>query len=346
MSKHIFALRAVARAASSRKFVSRLLVAATLGTSAFGAAVPAAAQEFPTRPITLIVPFVAGGGIDVGSRLLAARMSELLGQAVVVDNVGGGGGMIGGRRVVDARPDGYTILAGNVGTHAYTQVLYKRPLYDVLKDFEPLMMATDAARVLVVRKDLPVNNLQEFVTYVKANQAKMQFGSAGVGSATHLPCVLLNQVMGVDVLHLPFRGSGLVMNELLGGRVDYMCDSIQTAAAQIKGGTVKAIAIMAEKRSPVIPDVPTTGEQGMAGVEASAWNAYFLPKGTPPAIIAKLNKAMSDALDTPVIRTRLEDLGADVVPVEKRTPEYLAKLLPAEIERWAKPIRAAGISID
>ncbi|MDB5600787.1 MAG: hypothetical protein JWN71_2831 [Xanthobacteraceae bacterium] len=332
--------------AFTRAATHRVLLAAALCVGAATAAPIASAQEFPTRPITIVVPFVAGGGIDVGSRLLAARMSELLGQAVVVDNVGGGGGMIGGRRVVDARPDGYTILAGNVGTHAYTQVLYKRPLYDVLKDFEPLMMATDAARVLVVRKDLPVNNLQEFVTYVKANQAKMQFGSAGVGSATHLPCVLLNQVMGVDVLHLPFRGSGLVMNELLGGRVDYMCDSIQTAAAQIKGGTVKAIAIMAEKRSPVIPDVPTTGEQGMAGVEASAWNAYFLPKGTPPAIIAKLNKAMSDALDTPVIRTRLEDLGADVVPVEKRTPEYLAKLLPAEIERWAKPIRAAGISID
>jgi tripartite-type tricarboxylate transporter receptor subunit TctC len=306
----------------------------------------ASAQDFPTRPITIVVPFVAGGGIDVGSRLLAARMSELLGQAVVVDNVGGGGGMIGGKRVADAKPDGYTILAGNVGTQAYTQVLYKKPLYNSVTDFDPLLLATDSARVLVVRKDLPVNDLAEFIAYVKANQAKMQFGSAGVGSATHLPCVLLNQVMGVDVLHLPFRGSGLVMNELLGGRVDYMCDSIQTAATQIKGGTVKAIAIMADKRSPILPDVKTTGEQGLQGVEAGAWNAYFLPKGTPPAIVAKLNKAISDALDTPIVKARLEDLGADIVPADQRTPEYLARLLPAEVERWAKPIKAAKISID
>lgn len=328
-----------------RTVMHRLMIGAA-ALLAIATTTTVSAQDFPTRPITIVVPFVAGGGIDVGSRLLASRMSELLGQAVVVDNVGGGGGMIGGKRVADAKPDGYTILAGNVGTQAYTQVLYKKPLYNSVTDFDPLLLATDSARVLVARKDLPVNGLQEFIAYVKANQAKMQFGSAGVGSATHLPCVLLNQVMGVDVVHLPFRGSGLVMNELLGGRVDYMCDSIQTAATQIKGGTVKAIAIMAEKRSPILPDVKTTGEQGLKGVEAGAWNAYFLPKGTPPAIVAKLNKAISDALDTPTVKTRLEDLGADIVPAEQRTPEYLAKLLPAEVERWSKPIKAAKISID
>jgi tripartite-type tricarboxylate transporter receptor subunit TctC len=321
---------------------SIILAAAALGAILGGAL----AQDWPSHPITLVVPFVPGGGIDVGSRLLAQRMGELLGQTIIVDNIGGGGGMIGGLRVSKAAPDGYTFMAGNVGTHAYTQTLYKKPLYNVVNDFEPLGLATDSARVLVVRKDLPVDNLRDFIAYTKANQARMQFGSAGVGSATHLPCVLLNQALGVDVVHIPFRGSGPVMSELLGGRIDYMCDSIQTAAVQIKGGAIKAIAIMADARSPILPDVPTTGEQGLAGVEASAWNAYFLPKGTPVAIVRKLNKALSEALDTPAVRARLEELGADVAPPEKRTPEYLAKLVPAEIERWAKPIRAAGISAD
>jgi tripartite-type tricarboxylate transporter receptor subunit TctC len=320
----------------------KLILAATLCAISFGAL----AQDWPTRPITLIVPFVAGGGIDVGSRLLAQRMGEILGQTVIVDNISGGGGMIGGLRVAKSAPDGYTFMAGNVGTHAYTQTLYKKPLYDVMADFAPLGLATDSARVLVVRKDLPVDNLPQFIAYVKANQAKMQFGSAGVGSATHLPCVLLNQALGVDVIHIPFRGSGPVMNELLGGRIDYMCDSIQTAAVQIKGGSIKAIAIMAETRSPILPDVPTTGEQGLPGVEASAWNAYFLPKGTPEPIVRKLNAALNAALDSPLIRQRLEELGADVAPPERRTPEFLAKLIPAEIARWAKPIRAAGISAD
>ena len=320
----------------------RLLIALALCAGVHAAS----AQEWPTRPITLIIPFAPGGAIDVGSRLLALRMGELLGQTVIVDNVGGGGGMIGGLRVAKAAPDGYTFLAGNVGTHAYTQTLYKKPLYDVQADFTPVGLATDSARVLVVRKDLPVDNLPAFIAYVKANQANMQFGSAGVGSATHLPCVLLNQVLGVDVIHVPFRGSGPVMNELIGGRIDYMCDSIQTSLPQIRSGTIKPIAIMAAARSPVLPAVPTTGEQGLAGVEASAWNAYFLPKGTPDAVVKKLNKALSDALDTPAIRDRLEELGADVVPAEHRSPEYLAKLIPAEIGRWAKPIRAAGISQD
>jgi tripartite-type tricarboxylate transporter receptor subunit TctC len=295
-----------------------------------------AAQDFPSRPITLVVPFAPGGGIDVGSRLIAQRMGELLGQNVVVDNVGGGGGMVGGARVAKAPPDGYMFMAGNVGTHAYTQSLYKKPLYNVANDFAPLGLATDAARVLVVRKDLPVNNLQEFIAYTKANHAKMQFGSAGVGSATHLPCVLLNQALGVDTVHVPFRGSGPVMQELIAGRIDYMCDSIQTSVVQVRDGAVKAIAIMADRRSPILPDVPTTGEQGLAGVEASAWNA----------IVRRLNKAMSDALDTPAVLARLEELGADVAPPERRTPEHLGQLVPVEIERWARLIRAAGISVD
>jgi tripartite-type tricarboxylate transporter receptor subunit TctC len=306
----------------------------------------AAAQDWPTRPITLIVPFAAGGGIDVSVRLQGQHMSELLGQSIVVENIGGAAGTTGSQRVAKAAPDGYTMLIGNSGTHAFSQSLYKRPPYHAVTDFTPVGLVSDSPRILLVRKDLPVNDLQEFIAYAKANQDKMQFGSAGVGSGTHLPCVLLNLTLGINVTHVPYRGAGPVMQDLIGGRIDYFCDTIQTDAAQAKQGTVKGIAVMAEKRVPIIPDLATTSEQGLAGVEASVWNAFFFPKGTPEPIVRKLNKAMSDTLDDPTIRKRLEELGLEIVPPERRSPEYLAKFLPQEIERWAKPIREAGISAD
>jgi tripartite-type tricarboxylate transporter receptor subunit TctC len=304
------------------------------------------AQSWPTRPITLVVPFAAGGGIDVSVRIQAQHMSELLGQSIVIDNVGAAAGTIGSQRVAKAAPDGYTLLIGNSGTHAYSQSLYKRPLYNAVTDFQPVGIVSESPRILLSRKDLPVSNLQEFIAHVKANQARMQFGSAGVGSGTHLPCVLLNLTLGVDVTHVPYRGAGPVMQDLIGGRIDYMCDTIQTGAQQAKQGTVKGIAVMAHKRVPIIADLATTGEQGLSGVEASVWNAFFLPKGTPEAIVRRLNKAMSDTLDDPGIRKRLEDLGLEIVPPQRRSPDYLAAFLPQEIERWAKPIREAGISAD
>jgi tripartite-type tricarboxylate transporter receptor subunit TctC len=309
-------------------------------------AVPAAAQEWPTRPLTLIVPFAPGGGIDASARIQAIRMGELLGQTIVVENIGAAAGMVGSQRVAKATPDGYTFLIGNTGTHAYNQSLYKTPLYNAATDFTPVGMVTDSPRILLVRKDLPVNNLQEFVAYVKANQAKMQFGSAGVGSGTHLPCVLLNMALGVNVTHVPYRGAGPVMQDLIGGRIDYMCDTIQTGAQQAKAGTVKGIAVMAPKRVPIIAELGTTGEQGLPNVEATVWNGFFLPKGTPDPIVRKLNKAMNDMIDDPAIRKRLEDLGLEILPPDQRTPEYLAKFLPLEVERWAVVIRAAGISLD
>ena len=306
----------------------------------------AAAQDWPTRPITLVVPFAAGGGIDVSVRLQAQHMSELLGQSFVVENIGGAAGTTGSQRVAKAAPDGYTLMIGNTGTHAYSQSLYKRPLYNAATDFTPVGLVSDSPRILLARKDLPVSNLQEFIAYAKANQAKMQFGSAGVGSGTHLPCVLLNLTLKVDITHVPYRGAGPVMQDLIGGRIDYFCDTIQTGAQQAKQGTVKGIAVMAPKRVPIIADLATTGEQGLPGVEATVWNAFFFPKGTPEAIVRKLNKAMSDTLDNPSIRRRLEELGLEITPPEQRSPEYLAQFLPQEIERWAKPIREAGISAD
>jgi tripartite-type tricarboxylate transporter receptor subunit TctC len=306
----------------------------------------AAAQDWPTRPITLIVPFAAGGGVDVSARIQAQRMSELLGQSIIVENVGAAAGMAGGQRVAKASPDGYTFLVGNSGTHAYNQSLYKKPLYNAATDFQPVGLMTESPRALVARKDLPVNNLQELIAYLKANASKSQFGSAGVGSGTHLPCVLFNLAIGADVTHIPYRGEGPVMQDLIGGRIDYMCATIQSGAAQAKDGNVKGIAVMAEKRVPIIPDLPTTGEQGLPGVEASVWNAFFLPKGTPDPIVRKLNKAMSDTLEDAAIRKRLQELGLEIVPPERRTPEYLTKFVPEEIERWAKPVREAGISAD
>ena len=254
----------------------------------------AAAQDWPTRPMTLVVPFSAGGGVDVSARIQAQRMGELLGQTIIVENVGAAAGMAGGQRVAKAAPDGYTFLIGNTGTHAFNQSLYKKPLYNAATDFQPVGLVSESPRILVARKDLPVNNLKEFIAYIKANESKMQFGSAGVGSGTHLPCVLFNLAIGANVTHVPYRGEGPVMQDLIGGRIDYMCATIQSGAAQAKEGTVKGIAVMAEKRVPIIPDLATTGEQGLPGVEASVWNAFFLPKGTPDPIVRKLNKAMSD----------------------------------------------------
>jgi tripartite-type tricarboxylate transporter receptor subunit TctC len=306
----------------------------------------AAAQTWPTRPITLIIPFAPGGGIDASARIQAQQMAELLGQPIVSENIGAAAGMVGGSRVAKAEPDGYTFLIGNSGTHAYNQSIYKKPLYNAATDFTPIGLVSESPRILIARKDLPVNNLTEFIAYTKANQAKMQYGSAGVGSGTHLPCALLNRTIGVDVTHVPYRGAGPAMQDLIAGRIDYMCDTIQTGATQAKAHTVKGIAVMSIKRVPIIPDLATSGEQGLAGVEASVWNAFFFPKGTPEAIVRRMNKAMSDMLDTPSVRKRLEDLGLEIVPHEHRTPEYLAKFLPEEIERWGKVVREAGISAD
>jgi tripartite-type tricarboxylate transporter receptor subunit TctC len=305
-----------------------------------------AAQDWPSRPITLVVPFAAGGGVDVSARIQAQHMGELLGQSIIVENVGAAAGMVGGQRVAKAPPDGYTVLIGNSGTHAYNQSLYKKPLYNAATDFQPVGLVSESPRIIIARKDLPANNLQELIAYVKAGTNTVQFGSAGVGSGTHLPCVLFNSAIGANVTHIPFRGENPALQDLIGGRVDYMCATVQTGAAQAKQGNVKGIAVMAEKRVSIIPDLPTTGEQGLPGVEASVWNAFFLPKGTPDPIVRKLNKAMSDTLDDPAIRQRLAELGLEIVPPERRSPEYLAQFLPVEIERWAKVVREAGISAD
>jgi putative tricarboxylic transport membrane protein len=327
----------------------RLVFAVLLaGTGAAAAQTHSAGsgQAWPTRPVTLIVPFAPGGGIDASARIQAQAMGELLGQTVVVENMGAAAGTVGSLRVARAEPDGYTMLMANSGTHAYSQWIYNKRPYDASADFTPVGLVSESPRILVARKDLPVSGLQEFIAYLKANQAKMQYGSAGVGSGTHLPCALFNHMIGADPTHVPYRGAGPAMQDLIAGRIDYMCDTIQTGAVQAKAGKVKGIAVMAAKRSPSIPDLATTGEQGLAGAEVSVWNAFFLPKGAPAPVVRRLNKAMGDMLDSPAIRKRLEDLGLEIVPPERRSPEYLARFLAEEVERWGAVIRAARIHAD
>ena len=303
----------------------------------------AAAQTWPTRPITLIIPFAPGGGVDASARIQAQALGDLLGQTIISENMGAAAGMVGSARVAKAEPDGQIFLIGNTGTHAFNQSLYKKPLYNAATDFAPVGLVSASPRIVVARKDLPVANLQEFVAYAKANHAKMQFGSAGVGAGTHLPCVLLNNAIGVEITHIPYRGAGPAMQDLIAGRIDYMCDTIQTGAMQAKAHTVKGIAVLAPRRVAIIPDLATSGEQGLPGVEASVWNAFFFPKGTPDPIVRKMAKAVSDMLDNPTVRKRLEDLGLEIVPPERRGPEYLATFVPEEIERWGKVVRAARI---
>jgi tripartite-type tricarboxylate transporter receptor subunit TctC len=306
----------------------------------------ALSQTYPAKPITMIIPFAAGGPTDVLGRVMAQRMSEILGQQVIVENVGGAGGMTGSKRVADAAPDGYTIVLGTVGTHAQSQTMYKKPLYQSATDFTPVALIAEVPIALITRKDLPVNDLKEFIAYAKANQAKMQYGSAGAGSATHLGCVLLNYLIGVDITHVPYRGTGPAMQDLQGGRIDYLCEIVSTAKPQIDGGTVKAIAIMTKERSKALPNLPTGLEQGTPNLEAYTWNAIFLPKGTPADIVKKLNDAAVEAMKTPAVRERLEALGAVIVSEDRTSPEHLGQFLKSEIEKWAAPIKASGVTVD
>jgi tripartite-type tricarboxylate transporter receptor subunit TctC len=306
----------------------------------------AGAQAWPDHPLTMVIPFAAGGPTDVLGRVMAQRMGEVLGQQVIVENVGGAGGMSGAARVAQSTPDGYTFVLGTVGTHAQGQTLYKKPLYNAATDFSPVALIARVPIVLITRKDLPVNNFKEFVAYTEANESKMQFGSAGAGSATHLGCVLLNYVIEVNVTHVPYRGTGPAMQDLQGGRIDYLCEIITGAKPQIDGDTVKGIAIFDQQRSPALPNLPTAAEQGTQNLFAYTWNAIFLPPGTPEAIVNKLNSATLAAMKTPWVRERLQGLGAQIVTDEEATPQYLASYVKSEIEKWAAPIKASGVSAD
>jgi tripartite-type tricarboxylate transporter receptor subunit TctC len=308
--------------------------------------VAAKAQPYPSRPLTMIVPFAAGGGLDAVARIVATRMSELLGQAVIVENVTGAAGIIGVQRVINAKPDGYTVLLGHVGTHAYNQSMYRRRRYDAVTDFTPVTLFSDQPMVLEARKDLPANNLAEFAALLKQNSRKMQYGSAGVGSTTHLACALLNARMGVDVTHVPYRGGGPVGNDLISGQIDYMCGNMSTAAARAAAKQSKPLALLSRERAALMPDLATAHEQGITDYNVVTWTAFFLPKGTSKEIVVRLNEVTHAAMDTPAIKARLNDIGVIGIAAERRGPEYLAKYVVEEIARWEGPIKAAGLQVD
>jgi tripartite-type tricarboxylate transporter receptor subunit TctC len=300
------------------------------------------AQTYPTRPVSMVVAAAAGGPIDVFGRVLAERMSPLLGQRVVIENVGGGGGTLGGQRVVKAEADGYTALLGTLATHANPQLLGPKPLYNSVTDFVPVGLIAEIPLVLVARPDFPGKDLKEFVAHAKANAAKMNYGSAGVGSAAHLGCLMLTTAMGVEITHVPYKGTAPAMQDLLAGRLDFLCDISTSAVTHIEGGKVKALATLANARSPVLPNLPTAAESGLKGVEASTWTAIFLPKGTPAPVAAKLGDAMRGAMDDPALRTQLEKLGAVLVAPDRRSGGYLDQYVKAEIKKWGDAARAGG----
>ncbi len=306
----------------------------------------AGAQSFPTRPLTMVVPFAAGGGADVMGRILAAGMSEVLGQQVVVENQGGAGGMTGAYRVAKAAPDGYQFVLGTNGTHAQNQSLYKSPLYNAATDFTPIALIGEQPIALLARKDLPASNLQEFIAYAKANQASMKYGSAGAGSAVQLSCVLLDAANGLTITHVPYRGSAPATQDLIAGRIDYQCANLAPVLPQVEAHLIKALAVLSGHRSALMPELPTADEQGLKGFEAVLWYGLFLPKDTPPAIVEKLNAAVVATMNTPAVQERMKQIGAELVPPERRSSEYLGKLVVNEIAKWAGPIKASGVTAD
>ncbi len=307
---------------------------------------PAVAQEWPNRPVTVVVPFAAGGPVDTVSRIIAARLSEILGQQMVIENVGGAGGLTGTVRVAKAAPDGYTVLLSGTAVLSQNPTFRKQPPYDPLADFVHVALFADSARVLIARKDFPPNNFKEFMAYVKANQGTLQYGSAGAGSGSHTCAILLDGAMGAKVTHVPYRGAGPAMQDLVGGRIDYMAEQISTATPQIKAGTVKAYATFGLDRGPGLESIPTAEELGVKGLDCGAWSSFSFPKGTPEAIVQRLAKASSDAIDTPALIERFKQIGVVVTAKDRRSPEYLTKFVKSEIERWVAPIKASGVSLD
>jgi len=324
--------------------MAKLSALATAAALLAAAILPAGAQEWPTRQISMVVPYAAGGPPDVIARIIAPGMSQSLGVQVVVENISGAGGITGTARVARAAPDGYTFLLGAAGVLSQNQTLYKHPPYNSMTDFAPVGLIALTPAILVARPNFPANDLREFIAYARANQAKLLFGSGGAGSGGHIACLLLNTAIGVTVTHVPYRGSP--RPDLIAGRLDYMCDFSSTALPEIEAKEVKAIAILARERAAVLPDLATAGEQGLADFDATGWYAFVAPARTSEAIVRRLNKAMSDALDGPIASERYKRLGNTVAPPPQRSPEFLGKFIRSEIDKWAGPIRASGVALE
>ncbi len=324
------------------KRLGRLALAAAFTVAGLGLAV---AQDYPTKPITMIVPFAAGGPTDTIARIVGENMSRTLGQQIVIENVAGAGGTTGSTRAKDAANDGYTILMGHMGTHAASVALYPNLAYDPLKDFEPVGLAAGTPVLILARKDFPAETLQEFIEVVRKEGSAINNANAGVGSVSHVSCLFFNSAAGLKPTEIPYKGTGPAINDLMAGQVDYLCDQIVNAAPQIQAGTIKAYAIGTPERSPALPDVPTSAEAGLPGWQVQAWNAIFAPKGTDPAIVEKLNAALVAALDDESVRKRLLELGSVIPEGEARTSAGLGKHVEAEIGKWSPIIEQSGVTV-
>jgi tripartite-type tricarboxylate transporter receptor subunit TctC len=318
----------------------------TVATLLIATVASAFAQDWPTHHLTLVVPFSAGGSSDAIARIVADGISSNLGQPVVIENVTGVGGLVGGSRVARAAPDGYMFVIGNVGSFAQSAWLYRHPLYNPERDFAPVGLLTDETLVLVARPDFPADNLQQFIVYARANQAKMHYASSGIGGSNHLACMLLNSAIGIEVAHIPYRNVTQGMQDVMAGRVDYDCLSLPIALPQIAAKSVKPIAVLSKNRSHSLPDLPSAHEQGLTDFDIPSWYGLFLPAATPQAIVRRLNEATVAALDMPTVQQRLKQIGGDVIAPERRSPEYLAQFLAAEIKKWEAPIKASGIQLE
>jgi len=307
-------------------------------------AMPAAA--YPDRPVTIVVPFAAGGPSDIIARIIAEHWSRTLGQQFVVENVTGAGGTVGAIRVMRAAPDGYTLLAGNLGTQAASVGLYANLAYDPRTDFEHIILTASTPMLVAARKDLPVKDFREFIAYLKANDAKLNYGTGGVGATSHLTCLFLDYLLGTKTTHVPYRGSGPALQALIGGQIDYVCDQTVGIVPSIQGGLVKGLVVAIPERSPVLPDVPTSIEQGMAKFQATGWNVLLAPRNTPGAIVDQLNAAGVASLKDEGVRKRLLELGAELPGVAEQTRASAAALVRTEIEKWVPVIKAAGVVVN
>ena len=315
------------------------------GLAAFGCHV-AIAQDWPVRPVTMVVPFAAGGPMDSLARILQPTLSETLGQQIIVENMPGGGGLVGSLRVSQAAVDSHMFVLASIGTHAIGYSMHSKPVYHPANDFQPVAFVADAPLMLMTKKELPPNNLTEFIAYTKANHDKMVFSSGGTGTSSHISCVMLNQIMGVNVTHVPYRGGGPAFQDVIAGRIDYICNYISIGAPAVKSGQVKALATLARERTALLPDLPTADQQGLKDFDVSAWNAILLPKSATPAMVAKMNAAVSKAIDDPAMRGRLDAIGLIPPGPDRRSPEYLRQFINAEVAKWAGPVQAGGLHVD
>ena len=322
--------------------MGRHLAAAAVAMMAVAGIGDARAQDYPTRTATVIVPFAAGGPADITGRIVADIFSRYLGQKFVVENVVGAGGTTGAIRAARAPADGYTILSGHLGTNALAPAFYPNLAYDPQKDFEPIGLTAEYPELLVVRKDFPANNLREFVAYAKANPEKLNVGHAGLGSVSYIGCLLLHSAIGIKPTMIPFTGTAPVLNAMLSGQVDYECDPVLGTLSQVQAGNVKALAVAAKKRSPLLPDVPTSYEQGLPEFDIAPFYAVFVPTGTPQAIVDKLADALSKGLNEDAVKKRLAELGAESVEQERRGPKALTDLIKAESARLLPILKAAA----